>query len=139
MIGASPGRETLEALRRTLHDLTEAERVPPWEIVVLSGRSAADSEAWRARRFGNVVLANAAINDDGSSRRLPHEQVEDEPDDCVVFETVRRFKGLEREVVVLVELPVDVPRLDELLYVAITRATTQLVVIAPPELAARLG
>ena len=100
--------------------------------------SASDSGAWRERRFGNVVLANQAIDDDGRSRKLPPEAIADEPDDCVLFETVRRFKGLEREVVVLVELPADVPRLDELLYVAITRATTQLVVVAPPALAARL-
>jgi hypothetical protein len=51
---------------------------------------------------------------------------------------VRRFKGLEREVVVLVELPETGVRLDELLYVGLTRATTQLVVIAPPGLAPRL-
>jgi superfamily I DNA/RNA helicase len=64
--------------------------------------------------------------------------VPDEPPDRVVFETVRRFKGLEREVVVLVEVPDAAVRLDELLYVGLTRATTQLVVIAPPALAARL-
>ena len=46
---------------------------------------------------------------------------------------------MEREVVVLVELPTDGDRLDELLYVGLTRATTELVVIAPPELAGRLG
>lgn len=136
---AEPGRATVEALRKVLHELTEVERVPPWQIGVLSGRSAVDSGAWRERRFGNVVLANQAINDDGTSRKLPPEAIADEPDDCVLFETVRRFKGLEREVIVLVELPVDVPRLDELLYVGLTRATTQLVVIAPPALAARLG
>ena len=62
----------------------------------------------------------------------------DEPPDCVVFETVRRFKGLERAIVVLVELPASRDRLDELLYVGLTRATTQLVVIAPPELVGRL-
>jgi hypothetical protein len=135
---AEPGRATVEALRRVLPELTEAERVPPWEIAVLSGRSAADSGAWRERRFGNVVLANRAIHDDGTSRKLPPEAIADEPDDCVLFETIRRFKGLEREVVVLVELPADVPRLDELLYVGLTRATTQLIVIAPPVLAARL-
>ena len=55
----------------------------------------------------------------------------DEPGDCVVFETVRSFKGLEREVVILVEVPEAAVRLDELLYVGLTRATTQLVVIAP--------
>ncbi len=62
----------------------------------------------------------------------------DEPDDCVVFESIRRYKGLEREVVVLVELPETGERLDELLYVGLTRATTQLVVVAPPGLAGRL-
>jgi hypothetical protein len=46
---------------------------------------------------------------------------------------------MEREVVVLVELPTDGDRLDELLYVGLTRATTELVVIAPPALARRLG
>ena len=33
----------------------------------------------------------------------------------------------------------DGERLDALLYVGLTRATTQLVVIAPPKLAQRLG
>lgn len=46
---------------------------------------------------------------------------------------------MEREVVILVELPVAGERLDELLYVGLTRATTELVVIAPPALAGRLG
>lgn len=108
------------------------------QLAVLSGRSAPESEVWRTRRFGNVVLANEAINDDGTSRQLPHEEIAEEPSDCVLFETIRRFKGLEREVVVLVELPEAATRLDELLHVALTRATTQLVVIAPPGLASRL-
>ena len=46
--------------------------------------------------------------------------------------------GLEREVIVLCELPEDAGRLDELLYVGLTRATTHVVVIAPPALAERL-
>ncbi len=45
---------------------------------------------------------------------------------------------MEREVVVLVELPTEGDRLDELRYVGLTRATTELVVIAPPGLAGRL-
>lgn len=39
---------------------------------------------------------------------------------------------------VLVELRTEGERLDELLYVGLTRATTELIVIAPPELAAQL-
>jgi len=53
-------------------------------------------------------------------------------------ESNRRFKGLERDVIILVELPEDGERLNELLYVGMTRATTELVVIAPPGLAARM-
>ena len=139
VIAAAAGRETTEALRKVLHELTEDEGVRPWDIAVLCGHSPPKSEAWKTRRFGNVVLGNEALNDDGTSRGLPPDDVPDEPSDTVLFETIRRFKGLERPVVVLVELPTEFARLDALLYVALTRATTQLVVIAPPELAARMG
>jgi superfamily I DNA/RNA helicase len=68
------------------------------------------------------------------------DEVPEEPvDDIVVrFETARRFKGLERPVVILCELSEDTKRLDQLLYTGLTRATAHLVVIAPPSLAARL-
>ena len=56
----------------------------------------------------------------------------------MLFETIRRFKGLERPVVILCELPDEGQRLDQLLYTALTRAAAHLVVIAPPALAARL-
>jgi hypothetical protein len=46
---------------------------------------------------------------------------------------------MEYEVVVLVELPTDGDWPDDLLDVGLTRATTELVVIAPPALARRLG
>jgi superfamily I DNA/RNA helicase len=85
-----------------------------------------------------VTLWNEALDDEGRSKGLPPEQIEDEPGDVVLFETIRRFKGLEREVIVLCELPEDAGRLDELLYVGLTRATTHLVVIAPPALTERL-
>ena len=138
IVGAEPGQPTRDALRKTLHRLIEEERVAPFRIAVLSGARADSSEVWRHRRFGNACLENAALHDDGTSKGLAPEDVPDEPDE-VLFETIRRFKGMEREVVVLVELPTDGERLDELLYVGLTRATTELVVIAPPELAGRLG
>jgi AAA domain/UvrD-like helicase C-terminal domain/Nuclease-related domain len=138
VITAEPVDETLEALRKTLHRLVEDERVPPWRIAVLSGVTATASGVWRRRRFGNAVLCNGALRDDGSSKGLPPEDVPEEPDE-ILFETISRFKGMEREVVVLVELPTEGERLDELLYVGLTRATTELVVIAPPNLARRLA
>ena len=140
IIEAEPGRATVEAVRRTLHTLTEVEGVRAWQIVVLSGRTASRSDVWRQRTFGNLVLWNGAVDDEGHSKGLPADEVPEQPADAVVvlFETVRRFKGLEREVVILCELPDQDERLDQLLYTGLTRATTHLVVIAPPALAARL-
>jgi hypothetical protein len=138
VIAAAPGAETVEQLRKALHRLTVDEQVPGFRIAVLSGVSASASDVWRRRRFGNLTLWNGAHDDEGRSKGMPPEQVPDEPPDVVLFETIRRFKGLEREVIVLCELPEDIGRLDELLYVGLTRATTHLIAIAPPALAARL-
>jgi hypothetical protein len=53
---------------------------------------------------------------------------------------VRRFKGLERPVIVLLEVPRDDPdRMDRLLYIGSSRATQHLVVIAPTAVLRRLG
>jgi hypothetical protein len=109
------------------------------QVCVLSGLTATKSEVWREHRFGNAVLWNEALEPDGRSKGLPPEEVPDEPTDVVLFETIRRFKGLEREVIVLVELPEEAERLDQLLYVALTRATTSLTIIAPPGLAKRMS
>ena len=140
VITAAAGKETVEMVRRRLHELTAEEGIRAWDIVVLSGQTAARSDVWRQRTFGNLVLWNGAIDDAGASLELPADQVPDEPGDadCVRFESIRRFKGLERPVVVVCELPEERERLDQLLYTAFTRATAQLIVIAPPGLAARL-
>ena len=137
---AAPGRPTVEAVRRHLHRLIVGEGVRSWDVVVLSGSAASKSDVWRQRRFGNVELWNGSIDDAGESLGLPAAEVPDEPKDdrVVLFETARRFKGLERPVVILSELPEENLRLDELLYTSLTRATAHLVVIAPPALAARL-
>ena len=49
------------------------------------------------------------------------------------------FKGLERDVVVLVELTPDLARLDQILYTGLTRATSHLTAIVPDALASRVG
>ncbi len=107
---------------------------------MLSGVSAPKSEVWRRRRFGNVELWNGAIDDDGESLRLPADEVPDLPadDGIVQFETIRRFKGLEKPVIILCEVPDEAPRLDALLYTGLTRATAHLVVVATPNLSQRL-
>ena len=140
IVEAEPGHDTVEAVRKQLHRLLEEEEIRAWHVAVLSGTSAPKSEVWKKRRFGNVDLWNGAIDDDGASLGLPAEEIPDAPPDAgiVLFETIRRFKGLERPVIILCELPEEGPRLDQLLYTAFTRATAHLVVIAPPSLAARL-
>ncbi len=137
---AEPGRETIDAVRRQLHRLLVDEEVRGWDVAVLSGAGAAHSDVWRQRTFGSATLWNGAIDDEGQSLRLPADRVPGPPADAgvVLFETIRRFKGLERPIVVLCELPAEAPRLDALLYTALTRSTTHVVVIAPPALAARL-
>jgi hypothetical protein len=130
----------LEALGRVLHRLRarDGEDVLPWDIAVLTGRSLEDSAVWRARRFGNEVLGNAAVDDEGRPLGLAAHLVPRLPDDVILCESIRRFKGLERPVVILVELRADDPRLERLLYVGASRATQHLVVIAPPAVLGRM-
>jgi hypothetical protein len=125
-------------LGTTLRRLRQREHVSADHIAVLTAVSMSRSRIWSMRRFGGDELANAAVNADGSSKRLPPHRVPPEPSGSVLCETIRRFKGMERKAVLLVELPPEAERLDQLMYEAITRATTHLTVIAPPALMERL-
>jgi hypothetical protein len=128
-VAAAPGREALEALRVVLHRLRHDEGLAPWQIAVLTGRSLAKSDVWRQRRFGNVVLWNGSYDEAGRSLGLSADQAPVQPTDTILFDSIRRFKGLEREVVVLVELDESDDRRDRLMYVGATRAKQHLVVI----------
>jgi hypothetical protein len=134
VIVAEEGAQTLEALRRVLHRLVVEEQVAPWRIAVLSGHSHSESAVWRQGRFGNQVLWNGNYGPDGRSLGLSADQVVEQPSDTILFDTIRRFKGLEREMVVLVELRAEEPSLERLLYVGISRARHHLVIIAPAAL-----
>ena len=138
LLPADDERATLEAVRTTLHRLVHDEGVVPDQIVVLTAGSLANSAVWKQRVFGNEVLWNGAYDDAGITLGLRPEQQPEQPSDAVLFESVRRFKGLEREVVVLVELRADDPRLEQLLYVGMTRALSHLVVIAPTAVIERI-
>ena len=131
LIEAEPGAPTLEALRRVLHRLRVDEGVRPWEIAVLVGGSLEDSAVWKERRFGNEVLWNGQVDDTGRSLGLTAGAVPEAPSDVIVCDSIRRFKGLEKPVVVLVELKPDDERLERLLYIGSSRARQHLVVIAP--------
>jgi UvrD-like helicase C-terminal domain len=109
-----------------------------WEIAVLTGVSLEKSGVWRQRTFGNEVLWNGQVDDTGQPTGRSADQVEPQPDDVILCDSIRRFKGLERPVVILVELSADDPKLNPLLYVGISRARQHLVLVVPTDVAERL-
>jgi hypothetical protein len=138
LIAAEDEGETIEALRRTLHHLVHDERVLPDQIAVLTGGSLSNSAVWKQRIYGNEVLWNGSYDEVGRSLGLTPELQPDQPADVVLFDSIRRFKGLEREVVILVELDATDQKLEQYLYVGMTRALNHLVVIAPAAVLARI-
>ena len=139
LITAEGDDQTVEALRKVLHRLVEVEGVAPGSIAVLTGVGLEHSAVWRHRRYGNQVLWNGAADDKGRTLGLPAEDVPEPPKDVVLCESIRRFKGLERPVIVLLEVPRDDPdRLDRLLYIGASRARQHLVVIVPLAVVRRL-
>lgn len=134
-ITAEPGPPTVEALRVALHRLRHDEGVGVGDIAVLTGASLTDSAVWRQKVFGNEVLWNGQVDDAGLPTGRSATEVPEQPPDVILCDSIRRFKGLEKPVVVLVDLRPDDPRLERLLYVGASRPTQHLVVIAPPGIA----
>ncbi len=103
---------TVDAVRAALHDLVHVEKVDRAQIAVLTGVSLEHSATWRQRRFkGDLVLWNGGVDDEGRSKGLSADQVPDQPPGTILCESIYRFKGLERDVVVLVEIRPEDERL----------------------------
>jgi hypothetical protein len=134
IVEAEPGEPTLDALGHVVRRLVHEEKVDRSRIVVLTGVSLEHSQVWRRRRFkGDLVLWNGSVDDAGRSLKLPADRVPEQPKRTIRYETIHRFKGLEADVVVLVELRPD-ERLRRLLYVGASRAKHHLIAIVTPEL-----
>lgn len=138
LIAAETEAEVLEAVRRLLHRLRVEEVVAPWDIAVLSGVSLEESAVWRQRTFGNEVLWNGQVDDAGRTLGLAASLVPAPPDDAILCDSIRRFKGLERPVIVLVELRADDRRQDQMLYVGASRARQHLAVVGSAAVLERL-
>jgi hypothetical protein len=139
LITAEGDAQTIEALRVVLHRLVADEGVAPGSIAVLTGLGLEHSAVWAHRRYGNQVLWNGAVDDSGRLLGLAAEDVPEPPKDVVLCDSIRRFKGLERPVIVVLEVPRDDPeRLDRLLYIAASRAQQHLVAIVPLAVVRRL-
>ena len=140
LIEADGAEATIATLRTVLHRLRVDEGVKPWDIAVLTGSRLDASAVWAVpgRRFGNEVLGNPAVDDAGRNRGLAAHLVPQLPSDVILCDTICRFKGLERPVIVLVELPANDERLERLLYVGASRARQHLVVIGSDAILSRL-
>ncbi len=135
-------RRRSRRLQKVLHRLRVNEGVKPWDIAVLTG-AGSRIRPFRhvpGRQFGNEVLGNPAVDDAGRSLGVASRDVPELPSDMILFDTIRRFKGLERPVIILVELSSDDSKmLDRLLYVGGSRARQHLVAIGTTEVLARLS
>jgi hypothetical protein len=112
LIEAKSDHAVLKEVSRYLHKLVKEERVHPEDVAVLTGRSRNKSALGRKDVIGAFSTCCGETPERGK----------------VVFDSIRRFKGLERPVVILVELEeiIDSP---ETLYVGITRANAHLAVV----------
>lgn len=113
------------AVRRTLHELVHEQAIDPGRIVVLGYHRLQRTAFWhrgRPRRLGNLELVD--IDTERGANQ-------------VTYSTVKRFKGLERDVVLLVEVAwiesehLDADQRRALLYVGASRAKHRLVVFTP--------
>lgn len=109
-----------EVVERTRHEverlLRDGAKPGDISIVTLSGQTR--SELFKATRLGSIPLVHADAPDAGQH---------------VVVDTFLRFKGLERPFVVVTELGgTHVTHYATRMHIALTRATVQATVIAPP-------
>ena len=109
-----PSARSMETtLRHTLEDLVNRHKIDPENIAILTGGSMASSALRRGQTIGSFTLTDQP----GKGQQI-------------LFETVRRFKGLEKQVVIVVEIDRQEAALR---YVAFSRATVLLTVICLPE------
>jgi superfamily I DNA/RNA helicase len=106
--------EGLKLLRNELHKLFEEARFTRNEVAILTPLGANTSNLF-GLRLGNYTL----------SEQLPLSPGE------VFVTTVRKFKGLERPVIVLAEIDsrMDTGQIEEIMYVGTSRAKTHLILL----------
>lgn len=104
-------QEAIQALHQLVYDLIETHGLQPDDIAVLTAGNTQNHGTMKNGMLAGIPASNAAQQQKGQ----------------LVFDTVRRFKGLERAAVIVI----DPGRLDdpELVYVALSRPLVFLAVI----------
>jgi len=106
--------EMLRILRKTLHNLVNEEAVSSQDLIILTPRVEARSALTEGLTLGNFVLTRKAPRSSGQ----------------IQVDTIHRFKGLERKVVIIAELDEAAHRDKSLiLYVGCSRARVHLILL----------
>ena len=137
------GADDQRAVLATVLEELLAQRITPGRIAVVTLGRTDHNPLFMDRRIGRwgQRMDNPQLDEHGARRSLPVEAMPEPDMGAIYVDSVRRMKGLERGAVVLVDVPDPGPRGSlerRLLYMAVTRATTHLVVVAPPERIERL-
>ena len=119
-ITCSSDAEVVRKVAARLDQLVLHEDIAPDEIAIVSTRTLKNSPFARDHRAGRFELVNLEDRERRSSASSPARRV--------VFETLYRFKGLERDVVILLDLPGSRVT-DKHRYVAASRARNLLAVV----------
>lgn len=111
----------LESIDIKIRALIGLERIPPCDIAVLTSSSRIASRITSNGRLAGELICNASAPDE----------------DAITVDTIRRFKGLECSVVVLLATP-DLLEVPELAYVALSRPRVLLYICGFPDVLAAI-
>lgn len=126
-------RETLARLQR--------QNIPPHHIAVLSADTTEGNELFTNRQIAKYFLGNPHLDMQGFRIPKPIGELPPRDYEQVIFDSAKRFKGLEAGAVILVDVPdPGEPGSEErrVLYAGVTRATTYLSIIATADVIAKL-
>lgn len=112
----------LVAVRRVVHELVHGHGINPARMVILGFHALCNTRLGLRGRVGNLRVVEA--DEDGKPN-------------CIRYSTVAKFKGLERDIVLLVEVGIESEYLSEarkqaLLYVGASRAKHRLWIFTRP-------
>lgn len=126
----APSPEKLrEVVRKALHQLHIKEMIPLDHIAILTGCTLSKSSFASTEKVGPYGLYRDTI--DPLDRASPS---------VVDVFSVWRFQGLERKVVILVDLETPIQHdSPDVLYVAVTRAQAHLIIVGSSEVLAHMG
>jgi hypothetical protein len=115
-IRAQSFREIQQQINSLIPQLVSGEHIPAGHITILVSNEKLISQLAPAGKIGTADIQRCT----------------DPEANAITIDTVRRFKGLESPVVILIVDP-EIMANDELLYVALSRARSQLIIIGDPK------